>query len=104
MCQTVHRCCPFPFQAKSVYWLPNVIFSIIVMIAGLLILLLPETGDRPLPNTLHDIHQLYKPTEKPQHETKQDQHETKQDSVSAERAENDTETSTALLGNSDTHS
>ena len=29
-----------------------------------MILILPETGDRPLPTTLHDIHQLYQPLPK----------------------------------------
>jgi len=44
--------------------LPGLVFGGLSTAAGLLTLLLPETLHRPLPQTIDDIEQWYKPTEK----------------------------------------
>ena len=37
------------------YWAPSVTFSVIAMVTGVLALLLPETLNRPLPETIDEI-------------------------------------------------
>ena len=44
--------------------MPGLVFGGLSTAAGLLTLLLPETLHRPLPQTIDDIEQWYKPTEK----------------------------------------
>ena len=36
-------------------WIPNLIFGILAIVAALLGLILPETNNRPLPQTIDDI-------------------------------------------------
>ena len=36
-------------------WIPNLIFGILAIVAALLGLILPETANRPLPQTIDDI-------------------------------------------------
>ena len=43
------------FQYEKVPWLPGPLFGILSVAAGLLVLLLPETLNRPLPQTIEDI-------------------------------------------------
>jgi len=40
---------------KYVPWLPAPLFGTLSIAAGLLVILLPETKDRPLPQTIEDI-------------------------------------------------
>lgn len=42
-------------QARRVKWLPSSVFGILSIVVGLLALLLPETLNRPLPQTIEDI-------------------------------------------------
>ena len=46
-------------QAKELPWLPGLLFGGLSTAAGLLTLLLPETLNRPLPQTIDDIEQWY---------------------------------------------
>lgn len=43
------------FQYEKVPWLPGPLFGFLSVAAGLLVLLLPETLNRPLPQTIEDI-------------------------------------------------
>jgi nitrate/nitrite transporter NarK len=43
------------------YWAPNVCFAIISVVVGGLVLLLPETAKKPLPDTLEDVHAMFNP-------------------------------------------
>ncbi len=45
----------FVFQAKITPWIPNVIFGVMAILGAGLGLLLPETANRPLPQTIEDI-------------------------------------------------
>ena len=36
-------------------WLPNVVFGVLCLIAGVFTLLLPETLGRPLPQTIEEV-------------------------------------------------
>ena len=49
-------------------WLPGLLFGGLSTAAGLLTLLLPETLNRPLPQTIDDIEQWYKRPTVNQHE------------------------------------
>jgi len=49
-------------------WLPGLLFGGLSTVAGLLTLLLPETLNRPLPQTIDDIEQWYKRPIVNQHE------------------------------------
>jgi len=51
-------------QAVELPWLPGLLFGGLSTAAGLLTLLLPETLNRPLPQTIDDIEQWYKPAAK----------------------------------------
>jgi hypothetical protein len=42
-------------QARKVFWLPGLVFGVLSVVVGLLALLLPETLNRPLPQTIEDI-------------------------------------------------
>ena len=44
-------------------WLPLLVSTFITVAAGLSTLLLPETRNKPLPQTLQDVHNLYDPVE-----------------------------------------
>ncbi|KAK2177215.1 hypothetical protein NP493_613g03003 [Ridgeia piscesae] len=48
--------------AREVPWLPGIIFGVLSVIVGLLTLLLPETMNRPLPQTIEDIENWSQPT------------------------------------------
>ena len=43
------------FQARHISWGPSVIFASFCLVANLLVLTLPETGHRQLPQTVGDI-------------------------------------------------
>lgn len=45
----------FLSQAREVPWLPGILFGGLSVVVGLLTLLLPETMNRPLPQTIEDI-------------------------------------------------
>lgn len=45
----------FVFQARHISWGPSVIFASFCLVANLLVLTLPETGHRQLPQTVGDI-------------------------------------------------
>jgi len=47
-------------------WLTAVVFGVISIIGGLLALTLPETNKRPLPQTIEDVDNWYKPVGLPQ--------------------------------------
>jgi len=49
-------------------WLPGLLFGGLSTVAGLLTLLLPETLNRPQPQTIDDIEQWYKRPTVNQHE------------------------------------
>ena len=52
-------------QAVEVPWLPGVLLGSLSLAASLLTMVLPETVNRPLPQTIDDIEQWYKrPTAK----------------------------------------
>ena len=51
------------FQAKETPWIPNVILGIISFSVALITLLLPETKDWPLPQTIEDVHLFSKGSE-----------------------------------------
>ncbi|ELT96398.1 hypothetical protein CAPTEDRAFT_94722, partial [Capitella teleta] len=51
---------PFAAYATSLSWLPSITFAALSVICGLLSLVLPETAGRPMPQTLEDIHALYR--------------------------------------------
>ena len=40
-------------------WIPNIVFAGLSVVTGLAILLLPETTDIPLPDTIKHIHNLH---------------------------------------------
>ena len=46
---------PFCLQAKSIAELPLVLFGVLTIAGGGLTLLLPETHNRPLPQTVQEI-------------------------------------------------
>ena len=53
-------CYTYRFQARNdVAWLPNLTFGVVSIIAGLVVLLLPETTNKALPDTLDDVLNLY---------------------------------------------
>ena len=41
--------------------MPNLIFGVLALTASLLTFTLPETSDKPLPNTIEAVRDLYKP-------------------------------------------
>jgi hypothetical protein len=43
------------FQDKTHGWIPSVVFTIVAMVTGGMALLLPETLNRPLPQTIEEI-------------------------------------------------
>ena len=45
-------------QAKLVPWLPSVIFCVLAVSAGCLVLILPETLGRSLPQTIADVSEV----------------------------------------------
>ena len=50
------------FQMRTeLRWLPLVACSVLTVSSGLLALLLPETLNKPFPQTLQDVHDLYAP-------------------------------------------
>ena len=57
----VSDCCPLGylfsclFQAKNLKQMPLVLFGILTMIGGILTVALPETHNRPLPDTIEAI-------------------------------------------------
>lgn len=53
--------------AREVPWLPGILFGVLSVIVGLLTLLLPETMNRPLPQTIEDIENWSQPAQ-PKHE------------------------------------
>lgn len=55
------------YVAREVPWLPGILFGVLSVIVGLLTLLLPETMNRPLPQTIEDIENWSHPTP-PKHE------------------------------------
>ncbi|KAK7068588.1 hypothetical protein SK128_022873 [Halocaridina rubra] len=42
------------------WWAPSVTFGCIGILASLLLFFLPETKDRPMPETLQDVEERYK--------------------------------------------
>ncbi|XP_074659000.1 organic cation transporter protein-like [Tubulanus polymorphus] len=50
------------YLARSVPWAPGVIFGILSLCAAALVLLLPETRGRPLPQTIEDMEQWHLPS------------------------------------------
>ena len=44
------------FQASIISWLPSVVFSVLAFIAAGLVLILPETLGRPLPQSIAEVH------------------------------------------------
>ncbi len=48
------------FQAVKHPWVPNVILVVISLTVGFATFLLPETVDKPLPQTVEDVKLLYK--------------------------------------------
>ena len=61
-------------QARNIPWLPGILFGVSSIAVGLLALLLPETLNRPLPQTIEDIENWTKKPEAPVEEDAQ-QHE-----------------------------
>lgn len=63
---------PFAYYATktSLRWLPNVLFGLIAIAAGISVFFLPETRGRRLPESTSDVHDLYRrlPEEKPDRE------------------------------------
>ncbi len=51
-------------QARIVPWLPGVLFGGLSIGVGMLVFLLPETHNKPLPQTIEDIENWSKPTPK----------------------------------------
>ena len=45
-------------QARLVPWLPSVIFCVLAVSAGCLVLILPETLGRPLPQTIAEVREI----------------------------------------------
>lgn len=45
-------------QGKHASWVPNVVFAALAIVTGVLALLLPETLNRPLPETIKDVESL----------------------------------------------
>ena len=43
------------FQGKRIPWVPGVVFAIVSITTGMMALLLPETLNRPLPDTIEEI-------------------------------------------------
>ena len=43
------------FQYELIPWLPNVIFGVMCLLAGIMVLFLPETLGRPLPQTIKEV-------------------------------------------------
>ena len=49
------------FQGKlGMAWLPNLVFAGLTVFTGIAVLLLPETTNVPLADTIQDIHNLYR--------------------------------------------
>jgi len=42
-------------QGKYASWIPDIVFSTLAVVTGVLALLLPETLNRPLPETVKDV-------------------------------------------------
>ena len=42
-------------QGKVAAWIPGVVFAAVAIVTGLLALLLPETLNRPLPETIKEV-------------------------------------------------
>lgn len=63
---------PFAYYASktSLKWLPNIVFGLIAIVAGISVFFLPETKGRSLPESTSDVHDLYMPLlEEPEPET-----------------------------------
>ena len=45
-------------QGKVASWIPGIVFSSLAIVTGVLVLLLPETLNRPLPETIKDVENL----------------------------------------------
>ena len=45
----------FLFQAREVSWLPTLVYGILSVLAGFLLLLLPETQHEPLPRSMEEV-------------------------------------------------
>ena len=56
--------CLSAFQGKSIPWLPNIIFAAISILAGLGVLLGPETRNKPVAVNLDDIYTIFYPGDK----------------------------------------
>jgi len=59
-------------QARILPWLPGVLFGALAIGGGLLALFLPETLNRPLPQTIEDIENWYKKYKPPSHAQQQE--------------------------------
>jgi len=46
-------------KTNNLYWLPNVAFGAVSVIVAILVLLLPETAKKPLPQTVEDLHAMF---------------------------------------------
>ena len=42
-------------QDKTLPWIPTVVFTIVALVTGFMALILPETLNRPLPETIDEI-------------------------------------------------
>ena len=54
----VHPCihCPhYPLQAKNLKQMPLVLFGVLTLIGAILCIALPETHNKPLPDTIEDV-------------------------------------------------
>jgi len=46
-------------KTNNLFWLPNVAFGAVSVIIAILVLLLPETAKKPLPQTVEDLHAMF---------------------------------------------
>jgi len=61
-------CC----QVEAIPWLPGPLFGVLSIVGGLVTLFLPETLNRPLPQTIEDIENWSKDKSAPKRETPQE--------------------------------